>query len=70
MLAPCDNLTIIHNHDKVGANNGTEAVGDYDTGSRELGELLSYPIDLSSYEGFSLLLDFYHWREGEGTTGS
>jgi len=49
---------------------GTESTGDYDTGFREMGELISYPINLSSYEGFRLLLEFYHWREGEGTIGS
>jgi len=48
---------------------GNEATGDYDTGFREMGELISIPINLSSYENFRLLLEFYHWREGEGTIG-
>ncbi|MFW9970232.1 MAG: S8 family serine peptidase [Candidatus Odinarchaeota archaeon] len=48
---------------------GNETTGDYDTGFRELGELISNPIDLSSYEDSTLLLEFYHWREGEGTLG-
>ncbi|MFW9867555.1 MAG: S8 family serine peptidase [Candidatus Thorarchaeota archaeon] len=48
---------------------GNESTGDYNTGSREMGELISYPINLSSYEDSILLLEFYHWREGEGTLG-
>jgi hypothetical protein len=48
---------------------GNESTGNYDTGFREMGELISYPIDLSSYEDYRLLLEFYHWREGEGNIG-
>ncbi|MFX1507975.1 MAG: S8 family serine peptidase, partial [Promethearchaeota archaeon] len=48
---------------------GNESTGDFDTGFREMGELISYPINLSFSEDSKLLLEFYHWREGEGTIG-
>jgi subtilisin family serine protease len=48
---------------------GSESTGDYDTGFKEMGDLISIPIDLSSYEDYKLSLEFYHWREGEGTIG-
>ncbi|MFX1480940.1 MAG: CARDB domain-containing protein, partial [Promethearchaeota archaeon] len=41
-----------------------ESTGDYDTGYRETGDLISTPINLVSPEFASL--EFYHWREGEG----
>ncbi len=43
---------------------GDESTGTFATGLQEYGELVSYPIDLSSYEDASL--EFYHWRAGEG----
>jgi len=43
---------------------GDESTGTFDTGLQEYGELVSYPIDLSSYG--DTILEFYHWREGEG----
>lgn len=43
---------------------GNESTGNYDTGFRESGDLISIPINLAS-TGFASL-EFYHWREGEG----
>ncbi|MFW9872922.1 MAG: CARDB domain-containing protein [Candidatus Thorarchaeota archaeon] len=44
---------------------GNESTGDYDTGYRETGDLISTPINLVSTDFASL--EFYHWREGEGS---
>ncbi len=43
---------------------GQESTGDYNTGSRVMGNLTSILIDLSSIN--DAYLEFYHWREGEG----
>ncbi|NVM03136.1 MAG: tetratricopeptide repeat protein [Candidatus Helarchaeota archaeon] len=42
---------------------GQESTGNYDTGNREMGEMISIPIDLSAVD--QAYLEFYHWREGE-----
>ncbi len=44
---------------------GDEAIGTYDTGFREMGNFTSIPINLSGYSDAKL--EFYHWREGEGS---
>jgi len=43
---------------------GNEATGDYDTGFREMGDLISIPFYLMDVD--KATLEFYHWREGEG----
>jgi hypothetical protein len=45
---------------------GNEITGTYSTGSRELGNITSIPINLSSSP--NAYLQFYHWREGENTS--
>ncbi|MFW9872923.1 MAG: C1 family peptidase, partial [Candidatus Thorarchaeota archaeon] len=42
---------------------GDETTGSYDTGFREMGNLTSTFIDLSTTK--AAFLEFYHWREGE-----
>ncbi|MBN2150488.1 MAG: lamin tail domain-containing protein, partial [Candidatus Lokiarchaeota archaeon] len=44
---------------------GQESTGNYDTGYRERGSIVSMPIDLSS--ATSAFLEFYHWRSGQST---
>ena len=43
---------------------GDESTGNYDTGFREMGDLISEPFSLM--EGDKAELEFYQWREGEG----
>ena len=43
---------------------GMEATGNFDTGLREYGELVSVPFSLVGFD--AAFLEFYHWREGEG----
>ena len=42
---------------------GQEATGDYATGARTFGDLISVPFDLST--ATQAYLSFYHWRQGE-----
>jgi len=42
---------------------GQEITGNYDTGTRVTGELVTRPIDLSGVS--TAYLEFYHWRAGE-----
>ncbi|MFX1480317.1 MAG: Ser-Thr-rich GPI-anchored membrane family protein [Promethearchaeota archaeon] len=43
---------------------GQETTGNYDTGFREYGEMVSIPFSLVDFDIASV--EFYHWREGEG----
>ncbi|MHA1890788.1 MAG: hypothetical protein ACTSYS_07345, partial [Promethearchaeota archaeon] len=43
---------------------GIEATGNFETGSRVNGSLVSMPFDLSGVS--KAFLEFYHWRRGEG----
>jgi hypothetical protein len=42
---------------------GQESTGNYETGLREMGDLISIPFSLIGVE--KAILEFYHWREGE-----
>ncbi|MFW9872918.1 MAG: Ser-Thr-rich GPI-anchored membrane family protein [Candidatus Thorarchaeota archaeon] len=42
---------------------GNESTGDYETGFREMGDLVSKPFSL--YKVDKAFLEFYHWRDGE-----
>jgi hypothetical protein len=44
---------------------GNESTGDYDTGLTESGDMTSTAINLVGTE--TVFLEFYHWREGEGS---
>jgi hypothetical protein len=44
---------------------GNETTGTYDTGVQEYGEMISVPFSLVGYTIVSL--EFYHWRETEGS---
>ncbi|MFW9877903.1 MAG: GPI anchored serine-threonine rich family protein, partial [Candidatus Thorarchaeota archaeon] len=44
---------------------GNESTGDYDTGMTEYGDLISIPFNLSDTE--AAFVEFYHWRETEGS---
>ncbi|MFX1418820.1 MAG: CARDB domain-containing protein [Promethearchaeota archaeon] len=43
---------------------GNESTGNYETGLREIGDLISTPFNLTDSK--AAFLEFYHWREGEG----
>ncbi len=45
---------------------GNESTGNYDTGFQEVGDLTSTTIDLTNID--VAFLEFYHWREGEGSS--
>lgn len=44
---------------------GNETTGNYDTGLQETGDLISIPFNLS--DATVAFVEFYHWREGEGS---
>ncbi|MHA1195260.1 MAG: hypothetical protein ACTSSM_04085, partial [Promethearchaeota archaeon] len=44
---------------------GNESTGTFNTGERAIGNLTSIQIDLTRTH--IAILEFYHWREGEGS---